>query len=294
MIPRYASTIEVVRCDPQQGTCGGIESISIGDIPSDPPGTTVSVVDCDNRPLRHLQSAPADHATGETVYAGVVNESQPGEDIYGLEWESLYTTNGTDGVASDLNSAVSTWGASARGVILDHRTGVGGTILAPEILWNFSIQSHADDLYVDRTYAEEEQPSTSDAQARYQAALNTPYMQYVGSTAPRTDVPVALLLTEDVSASDWLAQGMKGGQNTRLFAPFQTNGGFSTRYAFGYWLSMGYVLAVGDDILADGSTHNGHGVQPDEVVLPKQSDLLAGKDTVFEAALAWVRGRLKP
>jgi C-terminal processing protease CtpA/Prc len=57
---------------------------------------------------------------------------------------------------------------------------------------------------------------------------------------------------------------------------------------------MGYVMAVGDDILADGSTHNGRGVQPDVVVLPKQSDLLVGKDTVFEAALAWVRQELKP
>jgi C-terminal processing protease CtpA/Prc len=179
-------------------------------------------------------------------------------------------------------------------VILDHRTGYGGTILAPEILWNFSIQRRPNDLYVDRRFAEEEQPSAADAKARFDAALNTSYMQYVGSNAPYVDVPVALLTTEDVSASDWLAEGMKGGPKTRLFAPFQTNGGFSTRYSFGYWLSMGYVMAVGDDILADGSTHNGRGVQPDVVVLPKQSDLLVGKDTVFEAALAWVRQELKP
>jgi len=119
-------------------------------------------------------------------------------------------------------------------------------------------------------------------------------MQYVGSGSPRTDVPVALLLTEDVSASDWLPQGMKGGQNVRLFAPFQTNGGFSTRYSLGYWLSMSYVMAVGDDILADGTTHNGRGVDPDVVVLPRQSDLLAGKDSVYEAALAWVRAGLAP
>ena len=33
---------------------------------------------------------------------------------------------------------------------------------------------------------------------------------------------------------------------------------------------------------------------PDEIVLPKQSDLLVGKDTVYEAALAWVRSELKP
>jgi C-terminal processing protease CtpA/Prc len=53
-------------------------------------------------------------------------------------------------------------------------------------------------------------------------------------------------------------------------------------------------MAVGDDFLPDGSTHNGRGVEPDVVVLPLQSDLVVGKDTVFEAALAWVRANLKP
>jgi hypothetical protein len=293
-ISRFAGTIDVVRCDPVKGTCGAVETITLADLPLDPPGTPIDEVYCDNRPLRHVPGAPADHSTGETVYSGIVNESDATEKIWGLEWESLYTTDGSDGVAGPLNTAVTSWQTGARGVILDHRTGYGGTILAPEILWNFSIKTHANDLYVDRTYAEEEQPSVSDAQARFNAALGTQSMQYVGSGSPRTDVPVALLLTEDVSASDWLPQGMKGGENVRLFGPFQTNGGFSTRYSLGYWLSMGYVMAVGDDILADGTTHNGRGVEPDVVVLPRQSDLLAGKDSVFEAALAWVRAGLAP
>ena len=37
-----------------------------------------------------------------------------------------------------------------------------------------------------------------------------------------------------------------------------------------------------------------HGVPPDVVVLPLQSDLLKGKDTVFETAIAWVRAGLGP
>lgn len=293
-ISRYAGTISVIRCDASKGTCGEVETIALADIPADAPDAMVDRIVCDNRPLRHVPGAPANHATGETVYSGLVTDADPSEKIYGLEWESLYTSNGTDGVGGALKAAVSKWTSDARGVILDHRTGHGGTILAPEILWNFSIQRRPNDLYVDRTFAEEEQPSIADAKARFQAALNTPYMQYVGSNAPHTDVPVALLITEDVSASDWLAEGMKGGQKTKIFGPFQTNGGFSTRYSFGYWLSMGYVIAVGDDIMADGTTHNGRGVEPDVVVLPKQSDLLVGKDTVYEAALAWVRQELKP
>ncbi len=291
-ISRFAAQIEVIRCDSVQGTCGALEAISITDIPNDPQGTMASQVDCDNRPLRHLASAPKSHATGETVYSGIVNESNATEKIYGLEWESLDTTNGSDGVGTDLKNAVATWTSDARGVILDHRTGFGGTILAPEILWSFSIQKHPNDLYVDRTFSTEEQPAVADAQALFTSALGTQAMQYCGSDSPNVTVPVALLITQDVSASDWLPQGMKGGQKTKLFGPFQTNGGFSTRYSFGYWLSLGYVMAVGDDILADGTTHNGRGVEPDVVVLPKQSDLLAGKDSVYEAALAWVRSEM--
>ncbi len=294
MISRYAKTIEVIRCDPATEVCGAPETIEIGNLPEEPPGTPFDRVACDNRPVRHLASAPKDHSTGDTVYSGLVNEAAPGEKIYGLEWESLFTSSGSDGVAPALNAAVAAWSADATGVILDHRTGFGGTILAPEILWNFSVLTHANDLYVDRTFAAEEQPKPGDAQALFQAQLSGSAMQYAGSASPRTDVPVALLLTEDVSASDWLPQGMKGSPSVKLFAPFQTNGGFSTRYAFGYWLGVSYIAAVGDDILADGSTHNGHGVEPDVVVLPRQSDLLVGKDTVFEAGLAWVRAWQKP
>lgn len=295
MISRYAGRVAVIRCDAAGQSCGPLEEIDVTAIPFDPAGTMVDRVTCDNRPLRHLAGAPLKHDTGEKVYQGIVQESDAVEKIYGVEWESLYTTNGSDGVGADLKQAVSTWvNQGARGVILDHRTGFGGTIAAPEILWNFAVPRHPNDLYVDRTFREEEQPGVAAAQALFQAAVAKGQVQYAGSNLPHTEVPVALLLTEDVSASDWLPLGMKGAPGVKLFAPFQTNGGFSTRYAFGYWLGMSYVLAVGDDIQPDGSTHNGRGVEPDVVVLPKQSDLLNSKDTVFEAALAWVRAAAGP
>ncbi len=297
MIARYAHTLEVVRCDAALGTCGEVETIAMADIPFDPPDTPVDAVGCDNRPLRHLADSPPNHIaeSSDSVYRGIIVESDADERIYGVEWESLYTTNGNDGVGAALKQAVSTWKSQgARGVILDHRTGFGGTILAPEILWNFAVPRHADDAYQDRQRDGDEQPTLAEGQAIFQQAVSEGWVQYAGSVTPVTDVPVALLLTEDVSASDWLPLGMKGAPKVRLFAPYQTNGGFSTRYSFGYWLGMSYVIAVGDTYLPDGSTHNGKGVEPDEVVLPKQSDLLAGKDSVFEAALAWVRQELKP
>ena len=294
LIPRFAHEIEVVRCN-GSASCGLVETISISDLPRDPAGTPVDVVTCDNRPLRHLPTSPADHASaGEGVFSGIVVESNDTEKIHGLEWESLFVTQGSP-LGAALGGAVGTWKSQgARGVILDHRKGTGGTNAGSEILWNYAVPRHASNYYQDRQRAEDEQPSLEEGMATFQDGIDIGLVEYAGSTTPVTTVPVALLLTEDVSASDWLPFGMKGAPKVRLFGPFQTNGAFSTRYSFGYWLSMSYVMATGDTYAPDGATLNGTGVTPDVIVLPKQSDLVAGKDTVFETAIAWVRQELAP
>ncbi len=292
LIARYAKEIVVIRCDPATSICGAPETISIEGLAELADGEMIQSVTCDNRPLRHLASSPAKHDVGESVYSGIVTESDPTERIYGLEWESLYTTDGTDGVGAALHSAVSTWNSDARGVILDHRSGNGGTILAPMILWSFVVPSHPSDVYFDRAFLEGDIPTVPEGLAIFQKAFGLGLVEYAGSTTPTT-MPVALLTTRDVSASDWLPYGMKGSPHVKIFAPYETNGGFSTRYAFGYWLGMSYVMAVGDTFGPDGHTLNGSGVSPDVVVLPKQSDLLVGKDSVYEAALAWVRQELQ-
>lgn len=296
LISRYAGAIEVIRCDAAAGSCGAPETISISDLPADPPGTPFGAVRCDNRPLRHLADSPANHdAAASKVFSGIVVESDAVEKIYGLEWESLFTTSGFDGVGPGLTQAVSTWQSQgARGVILDHRKGIGGTAFGPQILWDYAVPEHAIGYYEDRQRAEDEQPTAAQGKAIYEAAEAASLVDYAGSQSPATNVPVALLLTEDLSASDLLPLGMKGHNNVRIFGPFETNGAFSTRYSFGYWLGMSYTMAAGDTYLPDGTTAAGTGVVPDVLVLPAQSDLLAGKDTVYEAALAWVRSEMAP
>jgi C-terminal processing protease CtpA/Prc len=87
---------------------------------------------------------------------------------------------------------------------------------------------------------------------------------------------------------------MKGAPNAKIFGPYETAGAFSTLFSFAYWLGMGYSIAVGDTLYLDGTMLNGTGVSPDVIVQQKQSDLLAGKDTIYDAAIAWVRQGLKP
>lgn len=290
LVARYAHEIVVIRCDPTSVSCSAPETISITDQPEIGADEMVNSVACDNRPLRHLSTSPPDHATGGDVYSGIVLDSNTTERIYGLEWESLYTTSPSDSIGAALHGAVAQWQADARGVILDHRSGNGGTNLGPMTLWAFTVQAHPSDVYFDRQFWQDEQPSIAEGAEIFQKALDKGLVESAGSAAPST-IPVALLITRDVSASDWLPFGMKGAPHTRIFGPFETNGAFSTRYAFGYWLGMSYVLATGDTFEPGGRTLNGTGVLPDEIVFPKQSDLLVGKDTIYEAALGWVRSQ---
>jgi hypothetical protein len=288
LVARYARTITIVRCDQASGTCSAAEDLDLSAIPTIAPDEVFSSVQCDSRPLRHLASSPANHSTGGNVLFGIVNESDATERIYGAEFDSLYTS-GTDGVGPGLKAAVAQFKADARGVVLDHRSGDGGTILAPQILWDFAVPRHAVTVYFDRQRAEDELPSITDGLLSFQKG-ETAGLADLGGSASATTMPVALLITRDVSASDWLPLGLKDqSPNVKIFGPFQTNGGFSTRYGFGYWLGMSYVMAVGDSFDPTGRTLNGRGVEPDVVVLPKQSDLLAGRDSVFEAAFTWVQ-----
>ncbi|MBK6519621.1 MAG: hypothetical protein IPG04_37180 [Polyangiaceae bacterium] len=294
LVARYAHTITVVRCDTLTQTCDELETIDLSAVPSFVDGEPYEEIQCDNRPLRHLATSPASHqpAGGDTVYFGLANESDDVERVYAAEWDSLYSTTGSDFAAAGLKSAITQFKADARGVIFDHRTGNGGTILGPKPIWDFTVPKRPISLYFDRQHGEAESLSTSEGLELF-ASANDSYVDYAGTTAPTTTMPVALLLTRDVSASDWLPLGLKGGaDNVKIFAPYQTNGGFSTRYMFGYWLGVSYVIAVGDTLDVTGLSRNGRGVEPDFVVVPLQSDLIAAKDTVFEAALAWIREEL--
>lgn len=296
-ISRFASEIEVIRCNAQSASCGAVEVISIRDLPMDAPGTPVSSVACDNRPLRHVPGAPFETHAGDwdAAYSGLLLESNTTEKIYGIEWESLFTSNGQDGVGANLNAGIQLLeNDAARGVILDHRTGTGGTLAGPEIIWDFAVTTHPVSFMQTRQRAEDEQPTLAQGLAIFQLAVSQGHAEKAGSSNP-SSIPIALLITQDVSASDWLPLGLKGAApNVRIFGPYATSGSFSTFHQLGYWLGFNMGLASADTYLPDGSTTNGTGVEPDIVVLPKQSDLLVGKDTVFEAALAWIRAELGP
>jgi hypothetical protein len=296
LISAYAETIEVLHCDPASAKCADkTDIVNIAALPPLPADATPGVVGCDNRPILHLADAPDNHPLGG-FYSGIVEESNASERIYGLQWSSLNVTGagGNGDVGPLLDAAVAEWRANARGVILDHRTGFGGTTLGSAIIWNFVRPVTPLDFFAFRQRADEVAPSAADGKTLFDELAGKGQVETAGSTNPALDVPVALLVTMDGSASDWLPLGVKGSPKAKIFGPFPTAGAFSTRFIFAYWFGLGYSIATGDTLGANGTMLNGYGVEPDVVVLPLQSDLLVGKDSVYDAAIAWVRSELKP
>ncbi len=294
-IPRYARTISVLPC--AASACGPLEDIDVASIAEQPAGSSPSVVSCDHRPGALVAGQPADHTFDMNAIAGPVLGTASSEKIYGLVWDDLIVQ--TQG-ATQISQAVQAWRQDGRGVILDHRTGNGGagapgTTASAEPIVQFVRAPTFFGVELFRQAADEEGPETLaaglDLVDKYKA---TGAAWYGGSSNARLDVPVALLVAQDVSFSDIFSYAMKGAPKVRIFGPNPTNGAYSTFLGLTYASGINYQVAIGDTIGADGHSLCGHGVAPDETVMPLQSDLVAGRDTAIARALAWVRSEVAP
>jgi carboxyl-terminal processing protease len=100
--------------------------------------------------------------------------------------------------------------------------------------------------------------------------------------------PVAVLVDEtSASASEVFAGGMQAIGRVRVFGSTSLGGVLP---AVTDRLPNGDVLyhAIADFVTPDGTVLEGRGVHPDEPVRPSRADLLAGRDPVLDAALAWI------
>jgi hypothetical protein len=108
---------------------------------------------------------------------------------------------------------------------------------------------------------------------------------------------VAWLTVLDGSASDMSTFFAKGATNVRIFAPNRTMGLFGGLGVMGGFLPgwSGGSVQFGD--VREGRTnqerlrgwwHSGRGIDPDQVIVQRQSDLIANRDTMLEAARAWL------
>jgi hypothetical protein len=117
--------------------------------------------------------------------------------------------------------------------------------------------------------------------------------------AERYNARVALLNGASVSVNDYVAKVLKVRPNTRLFSAGPTAGAFGAVTGFG---SLIPGLTLGSFQFEDtrfgaslreamqGPLISGTGVEPDEIVFEKMTDLLQNKDTAVLAAQAWLAG----
>ncbi len=108
---------------------------------------------------------------------------------------------------------------------------------------------------------------------------------------------IAWVNTVDVSANDYMPKLLQGRSKFRVFAPHPTAGAFGAVIQLPGILPgfQGGSIQIQDSrfakTYADTQTarwESGHGVEPDETVVQKQSDLLIGEDTILKAARAWL------
>jgi hypothetical protein len=295
LVTAYATTYTFIACDTQTGSCEGIaQTVKVKDLPLDDGGQ----VRCDNRPTYHYEgnaNPKANHSVGGQFFKGRIAGLPQGEEVYGLLWDTLYGGGDPNGfVNKNLSDSFALFKAKARGVVLDHRSGNGGTLDAAETAtWLVKPPTPVLVFLSPANFAGDMGPENEAAgvQLFKQNILSSSML--AGSNSWDPDMPVALLTHRDVSASDFFPFAFKGAKKGRIFGPGPTAGAFSTFYNLSFWGPLSLQLATGDAISSEGKTLIGYGVAPDVVVQQKQSDLMVGKDTIFETALSWVRANLK-
>jgi hypothetical protein len=291
LIRRYAKEITLVTCG-GTATCAAPVTIEVSSLPTTEPATYPT---CDHRPAYHLATGNPDPITHDMtgVYSGLLADSATNEDLYGMIWNDVEMN--ADG-SNPYTASIENFRANAHGVVLDHRLGDGGTADAATYLTTLFRAPAALATYTgtDLTLGLLDQPfSQAFGASLYNTFFPVAGNGYsVGAANYRPDLPVALMTARDGSASDWFPYGMKAaGANVRIFGR-QTAGAFSSFVQFDYYGGLAWRLASGDLIRTDGTPHLGSAVVPDVPMVPLQSDLVAGRDTVYEAALAWVRSQL--
>ena len=292
LVRRWAKELTVIRCDATAGTCGPLERLKISDLPKVEPSVYPT---CDHRPFYHLASGGPDPVTHNPsrsdggISVGLIKENGVGESFYTMVWDDVMLE---DPAQNPYAAPIDTLRQNAGGVIMDHRTGNGGTENAAEFLTQLfrkpavlGVSSGFNGTvgYFDMPYA------TTEGQALVARRADGQDGYHVGADDAHDTLRTAVLLARDGSASDWWPEGMKnGGANIRIFGR-RTAGAFSSFFQFDYYGMMSWQFGSGDFVRSDGTTHIGEGVRPDEDLVPKQSDLVAGRDTVYLRALEWVR-----
>lgn len=119
-------------------------------------------------------------------------------------------------------------------------------------------------------------------------------MKFVLHPRPKTFAgPLAILVDgNSASTSEILAGGLKDLKRARIFGT-RTAGAALPSIIVRLPNGDGFQYAFANYISEGGQPLEGRGVEPDEEIRPDRKSLLAGKDPVLDAAIAWIQSQKK-
>ena len=274
------------------------ELIGVAALSTDTPVWAYDAPLCDHRFRRQVQGDPS-------AYAFAGSRRQGG--ITTLLINGVPGSQGDDG--ADWHAEVtSTLAAQPDKLILDQRTGHGGTIEGVDALVSYLVDGN--DYYAVDLLSWWETPVTYvEKQRTMNCSLSTswlvscagdhrwPWAAFSVGNGQASSTKLAVLNVRDVSGNDYTSRilQMRSGQ-TRIFG----HGAADVAYGVIYRLPRlpgsvdGGSVQIHDTLfLASTADPNldfqtALGVRPDEEVFQKQSDALLGRDTVVEAARSWL------
>ena len=106
-----------------------------------------------------------------------------------------------------------------------------------------------------------------------------------------TAAPLAILVDGcSASTSEIFAGGMQDVKRARIFGSRTAGAALPSMFSR-LPNGDGFQYIVANYVSENGKPLEGLGVAPDEVVVPTQEDLLAGKDPVLNRAVAWIKSK---
>ena len=217
--------------------------------------------------------------------------------------------NGVSGQGRWVQLANDALTAMGDRVILDQRQGNGGTfqgvnmILEPFLDPALTFWAHiVPQLTPEMTEADRAKLLECESSSGFFGICGGFFSQEIGgrgaSRGAHIDTKLAIVNGMDVSGNDYLPRALqlfRDPAKTRIFGPANTYGAFGPIYSlprvfhevYGGSFQLHDTQFIGDDG-TDYGFETGYGVVPDEVIYQRQSDLLAGVDTILARARAWL------
>ncbi len=309
LIAKRASTIEITRCDSDVRCDGGHRQVLEIDVAGPAYASLVDTgalaasgaVGCSIRFQNAIeQFAPSQH--GDNTVSGQVVRG----DVLAITFDGTYDKR--QGQWSPSMRALFA-GAPPAKVLFDTRQGYGGYANNSETVAELIRPSSNPVGYVDLALADWQGAFDFAKLAPTYAACSSPTSNQLcfltdswfdAEPSPIAGgARVAFLNTANVSANDYLARMVEGRQNQRVFSPCPTSGAFGTISSVPSMLVGWYGGSVQMEDSRWGATvaeiatkpwQSGTGIAPDVVVAERMSDAIDDRDTMLEAAHAWLAG----